>query len=118
MLYETIGIIRHNPSNLAEVKEIVLAAGQMILQRGGVIRDIANWGVFALPRAVSKNQQRHTRGHYFVMRYDCGIQANEAVRQTLSIDPRVIRATNVKLGDGKLERLSRFGKIEWRKMEG
>ncbi|KAK4223919.1 ribosomal protein S6 [Podospora fimiseda] len=118
MLYETIGIIRHSPGNVSEIKDIVLATGQMILRNGGVIRDIANWGVFALPRAVSKNQQRHTKGHYFVMRYDCGIAANEAVRQTLAIEPRVIRATNVKLGDGKLERLSRFGKVEWRKMEG
>ncbi|KAL2021762.1 hypothetical protein VTK56DRAFT_6705 [Thermocarpiscus australiensis] len=115
MLYETIAIVR--PGNLAEVKELALTAGQLILRQGGVIRDIANWGVFLLPRPVSKNQARHTRGHYFVLRYDAGIRTHQAVTSTLAVDPRVIRAGGVKLGDGKLETLSKFGPVQWRSME-
>ncbi|KAK3937983.1 ribosomal protein S6 [Diplogelasinospora grovesii] len=115
MLYEMIGIVR--PGNLAEVKEIVLTAGQIILRQGGVVRDIKNWGVFMLPRATSRHQVRYTRGHYFVLRYDAGVSTHEAVRSTLAVDPRVIRAAGVKLGDGKLETLSRLGPINWKKME-
>lgn len=82
-----------------------------------MIRDIANWGVFHLPRAVSLNQTRYTKGHYFVMRYDAGISAHQAVIRTLRVDPRVIRAGGVKLGDGKLETLSKFGAVQWKNME-
>ncbi|KAL2255108.1 hypothetical protein VTK26DRAFT_4091 [Humicola hyalothermophila] len=115
MLYETIAVVR--PGNLAEVREIVLTAGQLILKQGGVIRDIANWGVFSLPRAVSKHQTRYTRGHYFVLRYDAGIATQRAVAGTLAVDPRVIRSGVVKLGDGKLETLSKFGQVQWSKFE-
>lgn len=83
-----------------------------------MIRSIANWGVFALPRAVSRNQMRHYNGHYFVVRYDASVATQEQVRQTLGLDPRVVRSTSVKLGDGKLERLSKFGPVEWSKKEG
>jgi small subunit ribosomal protein S6 len=94
-----------------------MTAGSLILQQKGVIRSIANWGVFALPRAVSRNQMRHYNGHYFVMRYDAAVQTQEQVRQTLALDPRVVRSTSVKLGDGKLSTLRKFGGIEWAKKE-
>ncbi|CAN8096568.1 unnamed protein product [Discula destructiva] len=111
MLYEMIGIVR--PGSLTEVKEIVMAAGSTVLREGGVVRSIDNWGVFTLPRALSKNQQLYHNGHYFVMRYDAGARAQESVRNTMRLDVRVLRATSVKLGDGKLETLSKFGQINW-----
>ncbi|KAI1496226.1 ribosomal protein S6 [Biscogniauxia marginata] len=111
MLYELIGIVR--PGNLAEVKEIVLSAGQLVLQQKGVIRGISNWGVFSLPKAISVHQMRHHVGHYFAMRFDSSVQTQEAVRKMLALDPRMIRHTSVKLGDGKLGTLSRFKDIEW-----
>lgn len=82
-----------------------------------MIRDIANWGVFMLPRSVSRNQVRYNKGHYFVIRYDCSIQTHQAVTNTLKVDPRVIRSGGVKLGDGKLETLSKFGQIQWNALE-
>ncbi|KAK0704341.1 ribosomal protein S6 [Lasiosphaeris hirsuta] len=115
MLYEIIGIAR--PGNIAEIKELVLTAGQLVLRNGGVIRDISNWGVFLLPSPISKHQVRHRRGHYFVMRYDAGVQAHAIVRDNLAIDPRILRSTGVKLGNGKLDNLSKFGKIPWRSLE-
>lgn len=90
-----------------------------MLRQGGVVRSVANWGVFALPRAVSKHQMRHHNGHYFVLRYDAGVATQEQVRATLALDPRVIRSASVRLGDGKggggggLETLSKFGQIKW-----
>ncbi|KAG8165512.1 hypothetical protein KVR01_004064 [Diaporthe batatas] len=111
MLYEMIGIVR--PGNVAEVKEIVLTVGQLVLRNGGVVRSVDNWGVFALPRAISKAQKLHHNGHYFAMRYDASTKAQGIIRSTMNLDVRVIRATNVKLGDGKLDSLSRFGQISW-----
>lgn len=84
-----------------------------MLKQGGVIRAVENWGVFTLPQAVSRNQARHHNGHYFVMRYDASTATQDQVRSTMRLDPRVIRSTCVKLGDGKLETLSRFGKLNW-----
>lgn len=92
---------------------IVLAAGQLILRQGGVIRSVDNWGVFTLPRAVSRNQMLHHNGHYFVMRYDASTRTQDEVRSTMRLDPRVIRSTSVRLGDGKLDTLSKFGQISW-----
>lgn len=48
------------------------------------------------------------------MRYDASTTAHQALRRTLSLEPRVIRQAHVKLGDGKLESLSKYGKPEWR----
>lgn len=92
---------------------IVLAAGQLVLRNGGVVRSVDNWGVFALPRAVTKHQMMHHNGHYFAMRFDASTEAQGIVRKTINLDPRVIRSTSVKLGDGKLDSLSRFGQISW-----
>jgi len=78
-----------------------------------VIRSLANWGVFALPRPITRAQMRHTKGHYFVMRFDSSSDAQMAVRNALAVDPRVIRCASVKLGDGKLATTSRFGEILW-----
>ncbi|KAJ5010379.1 phytoene synthetase/ ribosomal protein S6 [Colletotrichum sp. SAR 10_99] len=101
------------PGNLAEVKEIALTAGQIILRNGGVIRGMANWGVFQLPRPVSRAQMKHKSGHYFVMRYDASSATHSDMRNTINLDPRVIRTAHVKLGDGKLQTAARFGDVKW-----
>ncbi|XDG00436.1 hypothetical protein ABKA04_000051 [Annulohypoxylon sp. FPYF3050] len=111
MLYELIGIVR--PGNLAEVKEIVLTTGQLILQQKGVIRGISNWGIFLLPKPLSVHQMRHHQGHYFAMRFDSSAATQNAVRNMLALDPRMIRHSSVKLGDNKLETMSRFGTPGW-----
>jgi len=63
---------------------------------------------------VSRHQVQHTKGHYFIMRYDAGIKTHQEVKETLKVDPRIIRATGVKLGDQKLETMTRFGAVPWR----
>ena len=95
---------------------IVLAAGQLVLQNRGVIRGISNWGVFLLPRATSVHQMRHHYGHYFAMRFDASPAAQEAVRGMLALDPRMIRSSSVRLGDNKLQSMSRVGPgVEWKR---
>ncbi|EGY19401.1 37S ribosomal protein Mrp17 [Verticillium dahliae VdLs.17] len=87
--------------------------GQTILRSGGVVRGLANWGVFALPRPITRAQMKHKEGHYFVMRYDASARAHQTMRSTISLDPRVIRSAHVKVGDGKLGSMARFGAIKW-----
>ncbi|KEZ45269.1 hypothetical protein SAPIO_CDS2059 [Scedosporium apiospermum] len=111
MLYELVGIVR--PGNLAEVKEIALTCGQIVLRQGGVIRGLANLGVFSLPSPVTRHQMKHKEGHYFVMRYDASAAAHDGVRATMRLDPRVVRAAHVKLGDGTLASLAKFGPVKW-----
>ncbi|KAF4961072.1 hypothetical protein FSARC_10306 [Fusarium sarcochroum] len=112
MLYELIAIVR--PGSLSEVKEIAQTVGSLVLKNGGVVRGLANWGVFSLPKPISVHQMKHTHGHYFVMRYDAASKVHQDVRNTLRLEPRMIRAAHVKLGDGKLETLARFGQPKWK----
>jgi small subunit ribosomal protein S6 len=86
-----------------------------VLQQKGVIRGLQNWGEFSLPKAISVHQARHTTGHYFAMRFDSSVSTQEEVRNMLRLDPRMIRHSSVKLGDGKLDTLSRMGGIDWSK---
>ncbi|KFX86673.1 hypothetical protein V495_06775 [Pseudogymnoascus sp. VKM F-4514 (FW-929)] len=112
MLYELIAVVR--PGSLAEVKDIARTAGSLILQNGGTIRGITNWGVTALPKRTTKHQAVYHDGHHFVMRYDANSAVQDQVRKTLSLDPRMIKFGSVKLGDGKLDTLSRIGgSIPW-----
>ncbi|KAL7625980.1 hypothetical protein AAE478_002749 [Parahypoxylon ruwenzoriense] len=93
--------------------ELIGVAGQLILQQKGVIRGVSNWGVFLLPKPISVHQMRHHTGHYFAMRYDSSSATQQAVRDMLALDPRMIRHASVKLGDGKLQTTSRFGAPQW-----
>jgi small subunit ribosomal protein S6 len=52
------------------------------------------------------------------MRYDASSAVQDNVRKTLGLDPRMIKFSSVKLGDGKLESLSKVGaKIPWAERE-
>lgn len=52
------------------------------------------------------------------MRYDSSSKVQDDVRKTLGLDPRMIKFSSVKLGDGKLETVSQIGgKIPWSEKE-
>jgi small subunit ribosomal protein S6 len=101
-------------SELINSLRIVRTAGSLILKSGGTIRGIKNWGVFSLPKRTRKHQAQHDNGHYFIMRYDASSRIQDDVRKTLGLDPRMIKFSSVKLGDGTLESLSKIGgSIPW-----
>ncbi|KAL3414653.1 37S ribosomal protein Mrp17 [Aspergillus fumigatus] len=101
------------PGSLNEVREIARNAGIQVLRSGGVVRGYTNWGTFRLPKPTTKHQARYTDGHHFIMRFDASGPVQSAVRRTLSLDPRMIRFSVVKLGD-KLEEIKDVeGKVEW-----
>jgi len=112
MLYELIAIVR--PGSLAEVKELARTAGSLVLKSGGTIRGITNWGVSSLPKRTRKHQATYTTGHYFLMRFDASSKTQEEVRMTLGLDPRMIKFSSVKLGDGTLDSIGKIGgNIPW-----
>ncbi|KAI9372724.1 ribosomal protein S6 [Aspergillus egyptiacus] len=112
MLYELIAVVR--PGSLHEVRDIARNAGIQVLRSGGVVRGYTNWGVFRLPKPTTKHQARYSEGHHFIMRFDSSGPVQTAVRRTLSLDPRMIRFSVVKLGD-KLEEFKDVpGEVEWR----
>ncbi|CAD6506212.1 BgTH12-07139 [Blumeria graminis f. sp. triticale] len=116
MLYELIAVVR--AGNLSWVKEIARTAGSLVVRNGGTIRGIKNWGVFSLPRKTRKHQSMYTEGHYFIMRYDSSIRIQEEIRNTLGLDPRMIKFSSIKLGDGTLEKSSKIGgMIPWLQRE-
>ncbi|RKF56113.1 37S ribosomal protein MRP17, mitochondrial [Golovinomyces cichoracearum] len=116
MLYELIAIVRAGA--IDEVKDLARTAGSIVLKNGGIIRGLNNWGVFSLPRKVHKNQAIHSEGHYFIMRFDSSSKTQQEVRNTLGLDPRMIRFSSVKLGDGTLNKTSRIGgSIPWLEAE-
>lgn len=52
------------------------------------------------------------------MRYDSSVAIQDSVRKTLGLDPRMIKFSNVKITDGKLDSLSRVGaSIPWSQRE-
>lgn len=84
----------------------------------GVIRSIQNWGVSALPKRTRKHQAVYTEGHYFVIRYDASSTTQDQIRMTLGLDPRMIKFSNVKIGDGTLASSARAGTgAAWGKRE-
>ncbi|KAG9553798.1 ribosomal protein S6, partial [Aureobasidium melanogenum] len=132
MLYELIGVVR--PGNLAEVREsvssylysilhnpsntsinrIAKTTGNIVLNSGGVVRGITNWGVFHLPKPMRKNTVTHNTGHYFVVRFDSSARTQHAVRRTLGLDPRMLRYSVVKMGGTLDELRSVVGEVQWR----
>lgn len=100
------------------IYRIARTAGHLILRSGGTIRGLNNWGVFSLPKRTRKHQAQYTQGHYFVMRYDANSAIQDNVRTTLGLDPRMIKFSTVKMGDGTLESLARIGgDVKWDKRE-
>lgn len=97
---------------------ITKAAGRQILQARGVVRGITNWGTFLLPKPIRREGQIHHQGRYFILRFDSDSTTQQVVRRTLSLDPRMIRFSIVKLGS-KLEEIKEYGgKAEWHSSTG
>ena len=89
-------------------------AGQQVLSSRGVIRGLTNWGPFLLPKPTTKHQALHHTGHYFVMRFDASATTQQSIRNSLGLDPRMIRFSVVKIGDrlGGSEPRTRQGAME------
>ena len=75
-----------------------------VLNGGGVVRRLENWDRMLLPRRIRKHQTFYERGHYFLMRFDANPRTQMMLRNTLGMDPRMVKFSVVKVG-GKLEEI-------------
>lgn len=52
------------------------------------------------------------------MRFDSSSKVQDNVRKTLGLDPRMIKFSSVKMGDGTLESIGRIGgEVPWKTRE-
>jgi len=79
-------------------RRIAKTAGKIVLDRNGVVRGVTNWGTFLLPKPAKKLQTTHHVGHHFIMRFDASARTQHYLRRTMSLDPRLIRYSVVKMG--------------------
>jgi small subunit ribosomal protein S6 len=93
---------------------IAKTAGTIILSQRGVVRGYTNWGTFLLPKPAKKLQSTHHYGHHFIMRFDASAKAQHALRRTMSLDPRLIRYSVVKMGEKFEDIVEVGGKAEFR----
>jgi small subunit ribosomal protein S6 len=66
-----------------------------------------------LPKPITKFQVQHRQGHYFIMRFDSSARIQHDIRRTLSLDPRVLRSSFVKMGDNLEDIKNVSGRAEW-----
>jgi small subunit ribosomal protein S6 len=77
---------------------IAKTAGKIVLEQRGVVRGVTNWGTYLLPKPAKKLQSTHHTGHHFIMRFDASPKTQHMLRRTMSLDPRLIRYSVVKMG--------------------
>ncbi|KAI9318102.1 30S ribosomal protein S6 [Dichotomocladium elegans] len=99
--YELVCIAR---SHLAQsnLKDLIRSSATQVLQRGGVVRNLENWGDMKLPHRIKRHQEYFTEGQYLIMHFDANPLIVQDLGKKLLVDSRVLRHTFIKLGD-KLE---------------
>lgn len=69
VLYELICITRVNLAD-ATIRELAKTAGATVINNGGVVRGIEDWGPKVLPKPIKKYQSKHDEARYFLMWFD------------------------------------------------
>lgn len=67
---------------------------------------------------MKKNQARHDSGHHFILRFDASPEAQELVKKTIAIDPRMVRCGIVRMGGKLRDIVDVRGKVEWQRGRG
>lgn len=78
VLYELICITRHNLAP-ATVREIAKTAGATVINNGGVVRAIDDWGTRILPKPIKKYQTKHDEARYFLMWFDTNRKCSHSI---------------------------------------
>lgn len=69
VLYELICITRAQLATTT-VREIAKTAGATVINNGGVVRGVQDWGTRVLPKPIKKYQSKHDEARYFLMWFD------------------------------------------------
>ncbi|XP_033002865.1 28S ribosomal protein S6, mitochondrial [Lacerta agilis] len=92
--YELALILKamQRPETAATLKRTVEA----LMERGAVVRNLENLGERTLPYKISKHNQRHTRGGYFLVDFNSPPTVVSAIQDHLGRDIDVIRSSILK----------------------
>jgi len=99
--YELLCIVR-TALKEENLKDLVRNTTLDILNSGGVVRGLHNWGERSLPQRMKRHQAWHYEGHYWLMHFDANPTVLAELNRKMILDHRVLRCTTFKLGD-KLE---------------
>ncbi|KAI0063560.1 hypothetical protein BV25DRAFT_1824107 [Artomyces pyxidatus] len=96
--YQMVCIAAHN-AEYVHIKELVRLSATQIMNQGGVVRGIKYWGLKTLPQRMRQNRVYHSYGDYWSMHFDASPSNQRDLSKLLRKDPRVIRATVLKMGE-------------------
>jgi ribosomal protein S6 len=85
-------------SILCSRERVCKTAGETILARNGVIRNIVNMGIIQLPSKMKSFGETYYQGHYFLIRFYSSPYVLQDIGKVFKLDPRLIRYHFVKLG--------------------
>ncbi|KAJ6662453.1 hypothetical protein lerEdw1_011866 [Lerista edwardsae] len=91
-LHILYGFFFRQPETAATLKRTVEA----LMERGAVVRNLENLGERALPYKISKHNQRHIKGGYFLVDFEAPPTAISAVTEHFGRDIDIIRSTILK----------------------
>ncbi|KAL7416171.1 ribosomal protein S6 [Mrakia frigida] len=97
-LYELVCIAGHY-RQFSTIRDLVKSTALHVIEHGGNVRSIESWGTHNLPEKMRRHKINHYEGDYWTMKFDCSPVTLKALDAQYQIDPRVIRWTNIKLGD-------------------
>ncbi|XP_040034370.1 small ribosomal subunit protein bS6m [Gasterosteus aculeatus] len=72
---------------------------ESLMQRGAVVRDLENLGERLLPYAITKHNQKHSRGAYFLIDFYSATNILSGLLDHLHRDVDVVRPTVLKKDD-------------------
>lgn len=92
--YELALIVKamQRPETAAALRRTI----ETLMERGAVVRDLDNLGERLLPYTITKHNQRHNRGAYFLIDFYAGPNIMTGLLDQLHRDVDVVRPTVLK----------------------
>ena len=81
------------------LRDLVHTTSRLVLDHGGVVRNVQYWGKRTLPQRAKRHQQLHYSGDYWLMQFDTNAPTLKVLNDRLRQDPRVIKWNTLKLGE-------------------
>lgn len=89
-LYQITAIARAG-SPQTEVHGLLSKLSKIVLDRGGVVAGINNWGVQDLAYRMKSRQEYHTRGRFMQMKLVTSPAALKELERNMKLDERLLR---------------------------
>jgi small subunit ribosomal protein S6 len=89
-LYNITAIARAG-SPQTEVHSLLSKLSKIVLERGGVVAGISNWGVQDFAYRMKARQDYHTRGRFMQMKLVTSPEALKELERNMKLDERLLR---------------------------